>query len=106
MENRRHYERLSFSFPIRLETMTSNGEKVLNLVTKDISASGTFIPALTSFPEGTRFLLEIAFPTNKTHTFENVIHVNGCKGVLVRSTPHGSAIHFDRECQMECLKIL
>ena len=105
MENRRHYRRLTFSFPIKLETMTSIGRKILNLLTKNISASGAFIPTLTSFPEGTTFLLEIEFPT-KTHIFETVKNVNGCKGVLVRSTPHGSAIYFDKECQMENFKVL
>jgi hypothetical protein len=106
MKDRRQYERLSFPFPVRLETMTTNGKKVLDLVTRDISASGTFIPTLTSFPDGTRFILDLSFPSNKTQTLKTVKRVNGCKGILVRSTPHGIAIQFDRECQMECLKVL
>jgi hypothetical protein len=105
MEDRRQYERLSFPFPVRLETMTTNGKKVLDLVTRDISASGTFIPTLTSFPEGTRFILELTFPSNN-QTIKDVKRLNGCVGSLVRSTPHGIAIQFDRECQMECLKVL
>ena len=105
MKERRKYERLSFAFPVRLETMSANGKKVLDLVTKDISASGTFIPTLTSFPEDARFILTLTFPSNKFHTVKTVKSLNGCKGSLVRSTPNGIAIQFDRECQMECLKI-
>jgi len=106
MIERRKYERLSFPFPVRLETITSNGKKVLDLTTKNISASGTFLPTLTSFPEGTRFILTLTFPSSKSQVLKSVRCLNGCKGSLVRSTPHGIAIQFDRECHMECLKIL
>ena len=105
MNERRQYGRFSFPFPIRLETITTNGKQVLNLTAKNISASGTFISTLTSFPEGTRFILELTFPSNdQKHKYVKTL--NGCKGSLVRSTPHGIAIQFDRECQMECLKAL
>ena len=108
MKDRRQYYRLSFPFPVRLETMTTNGKQVLDLATRDISAGGTFIPTLTSFPEGTKFILELTFPSNNhiLNHFKHVKHVNGCIGNLVRSTSEGIAIHFDRECQMECLKVL
>ncbi len=105
MKERRQFERLSFPFPVRLETMTTNGKKVLDLVTRDISASGTFIPTLTSFPEGTRFVLDLTFPDNN-QTLKDMKRLKGCIGSLVRSTPHGIAIQFDRECQMETLKVL
>ncbi len=106
MPERRQYERLSFPFPIRLETMFTNGKKVLDLVTRDISASGTFIPTLKSFPEGTKFIMSFTFPSNEIQKPKTVKRLNGCIGSLVRSTPNGIAIQFDRECQMECLKIL
>ena len=108
MKDRRKYERLSYPFPVRLGTMTSNGKQILDVITRDISAGGTFIPTITSFPASTRFILELTFPRNNQRP-KHVKHVktlNGCKGSLVRSTPHGIAIQFDRECQMECLKIL
>lgn len=104
MVDRRLYERLSYPFPVRLETIT-NGKQVLNLTTKNISASGTFVFTPISFPEGTRFILELTFPINN-QTDKYVETLNGFKGSLIRSTPHGIAIQFDRECQMECLKIL
>ena len=105
MDDRRKYERLSYPFPVRLQTITTNGKQVLNLATRDISAGGTFIPTTTSFPEGTRFILELTFPSND-QADKYLKTLNGCKGSLVRSTPHGVAIQFDRNCQMECLKVL
>ena len=105
MDDRRQYKRLSYPFPVKLEAMTSNGKQILDIITRDISAGGTFISTLTSFPDGTRFILELTFPSND-HTDKYVRTLNGCKGKLVRSTPHGIAIQFDRDCQMECLKIL
>ena len=85
--------------------MATNGKKVLDLLTRDISASGTFIPTLTSFPESTRFILNLTFPSNN-QTLKDVKSLKGCIENLVRSTPHGIAIQFDRECQLENLKVL
>ena len=105
MIERRQYGRFSHPFPVRIETMTSNGKKVLDLVTKDISACGIFIPTLKSFPEGTRFILDLTFPSNK-QLLQDVKSLKGYIGSLVRSTPHGIAIQFDREYQMENFKVL
>jgi PilZ domain len=105
MLERRQYGRFPFPFPVRLETITTNGKKVLDLVTKDISACGTFIPTLMSFPEGTRFNLDLTFPSNH-QPLQDVKVLKGYIGSLVRSTPHGIAIQFDRECQMENFKAL
>ena len=106
MTERRQYERISYPFPVRLETMFTYEKKVLNLVTKNISASGAFIPTQTSFPAGTRFIMDFTFPSIETQEPQTFISLNGCVGTLVRSTPHGIAIQFEKECQMECLKIL
>ena len=106
MKERRQYNRVTVPIPVRLETITLDKKRVLDLDTRDISASGTFIPTLTSFPEGARFILNLTFPSNKIQTLKTVKSLNGCIGSLVRSTPHGIAIQFDRECQMETLKVL
>jgi hypothetical protein len=106
MTDRRMYERLSYSFPVRLETLFADEKKVLDLVTRDISASGTFIPTLTPFQDGTMFFMSFTFPSNKIQKFKTVKKLNGCIGRLVRPTPDGIAIKFDIECQMEYLKIL
>jgi hypothetical protein len=106
MKERRQYERFSFSLPVRLETMTTGRNEVLCLVTRDISASGTYIATLTSFPEGTRFTLNFTIPYDSIKKLKDVKRLKGFTGNMVRSTPHGIAIQFDRECQMESLKVL
>ena len=106
MKEKRQYNRVTIPIPVRLETMTTNGKKVLDLETKNISASGTFIPTLTSFPEGTQFILDFTIMTDIIKIYNDVKMLNGFTGSMVRSTPHGLAIQFDKECQIESLKAL
>lgn len=105
MKERRQYERFVFPIPVRLKAITTGRKKVLDLVTKDISASGIFIATLTSFSEGTRFILDFTIPQDSIKALD-VKNLKGCTGSMVRAAPHGIAIHFDRECQIESLKAL
>ena len=106
MKDRRQYERIPLQLPVRLEAIAKGRKKVLDLVTRDISASGTFITTLTSFPEDTLFILDFTFSSNEIQVLEYVESLKDCIGSLVRSTPHGIAIQFSDECQMEGLKVL
>ena len=103
MKERRQYERFTIPLPVRLETIELGRKKVLDLETRDMSASGTFITTLTSFPEGTRFILDFTIPSD---SIKGLKSLKDCTGSMVRSTPHGMAIKFDRECQIESLKAL
>lgn len=93
--------------PVRLKAMNA-GRKimVLDLTTRDISYSGTFIPTLTSFPEGTWFIMDFTLPSDNLKEFKDIKSLEGCAGTMVRSDPHGIAIQFDKECQIEGLKAL
>jgi hypothetical protein len=106
MKERRQYERLTIPIPVRLETITLSKKEVLDLETRNISASGTFIPTLTSFPERTQFILDFTILTDIIKIYNNVSMLKSCTGSMVRSTPHGLAIQFDKECQIESLKAL
>ena len=64
MKEKRQYERFILPLPVRLETIELGRKKVLDLNTRDLSASGTFIITLTSFPEETRFVLDFTIPIN------------------------------------------
>lgn len=105
MKENRRYERLLIPLPVRLETITSSKKEILDLETRDISASGIFVPSLRSFPEGTRFILDFTIPGENINQFKGVKSLKGCTGSMVRSTSHGMAIQFDRECQIESLKV-
>ena len=104
MKERRQFNRVTVPIPVRLETITLARKEVLDLETRDISASGTFIPTLTSFPEGTRFVLDFTIPTGSIKKLKDVRSLKAFTGSMVRSTPLGLAIELDRECQIESLK--
>lgn len=106
MKERRQYERFIFPLPVRLESMTTGRNEVLDLITRDISASGTFVTTLTSFPEGTRFILDFTIPRNTIEKLNGVRSMSGYTGSIVRSSPHGMVIQFDKESQIETLKAL
>jgi hypothetical protein len=106
MKERRQYERFMFPIPVRIETMMTDGKTVLDLVTRDISVSGTFITTLTYFPERTRFILDFAILSDSIKGLKEEKSLRGYSGSLVRSTPYGIAINLDRECQIEGLKAL
>ena len=78
---------------------------MLDLETRDISASGTFINTLTFFPEGTRFILDFTIPSDSIEELKEVKRLRGCTGRRVRSTSKGVAIQFDRDSQIESLKV-
>ena len=103
MKERRQYERFTIPLPVRLETIEIGRKKVLDLETRDISASGTFIATLTSFPDGTRFVLDFTIPDDNIKEFKYVKSLRGSTGTVVRSTSNGMAVHFDRDCYIVSL---
>ena len=106
MKDRRQHERFMFPIPVKIEAMMTGTKKVLDLITRDISASGIFISTLSSFPERTRFILDFTIPSYSNIGSKDAKSLRGYKGSMVRSTPYGFAINFDRECQIESLKAL
>ena len=106
MKERRKYERFILPLPVRLEPIMTGRKWVLDLEIRDISASGTFINTLTSFQEGTRFILDFTIPSDSIKEFKDIKSLKSCTGSMVRSTPYGMAIQFDSECQIESLKAL
>jgi len=104
MKERRQFERFTLPLPVRLETTTTARKKVFDLVTKDISASGTFIDTLMSFPKGTGFIMDFTIPNDNIKEFKYVKSLRGLTGTMVRSTSKGMAIHFDRECYIMSLR--
>ena len=103
MKERRKHDRFTYHLPVRIKVLNSGNGKVLDLVTKDISASGAYFATLTSFPEGTRFKLDFTSPTDDLQGFRDIESLKKCTGRLVRSTNVGIAIQFDKECLVESL---
>jgi len=97
MKERRQCERFNIPLAVRLETIESDRKEVLDNETRDISVSGTFIPSLRSFPEGTRFVLDFTIPSDDIKEFKYVKSLKGSTGTLVRYNSKGMAVHFDRD---------
>ena len=106
MKERRKYRRAIIELPVGLEIIQPGKQTVVYLVTRDISFSGTFIHALTSFPKGTRFILDFTLPSDYPEELKDIKRLKNCTGKMVRSDSDGIAIQFDRECQVESLKAL
>jgi hypothetical protein len=95
MKERRLYKRHIARLPLRLEPITSSGtEKIYHLETKDISIGGAFIYTKypPSFPEGTRFILDLTIPSGTVKELMVVKSLMECTGTMVRSTSEGIAI--------------
>ena len=93
----RRFIRYPLALPVKLKTMELDGKEVLDLETRDISASGTFISTLKPFSEGTRFNLDFSIPDDSIEVFKYIKSLKGCTGTVVRSTSKGMAIHFDKD---------
>ena len=104
MKERRQYERFLLTLPARMEMITSDKKQVFDFETRDISASGAFIYNKESFPEGTRFKIDLTVPSEKIKELTGAQSLIECEGSVVRSTPTGVAIRCDKECQILSLK--
>jgi len=100
MKERRLYKRHSVKLPSRIEAIMPSGKKkILDLETKNISIGGAFIYTResSSFPEGTRFIIDLTIPNDRNKELMVVTNLMECTGTLVRSTSEGIAIQCDSE---------
>jgi hypothetical protein len=104
MKERRKFERFSLTLPARMETINSGKKQVFELKTRDISSSGAFIYTPEQFSEGDRFKLNLIVSSEKIKKLTGAKSLIECEGSVIRSTPSGMAICFDKECQILSLK--
>ena len=104
MRERRQFERFQLTLPARMKMITSNDNQVFELKTCDISAAGTFVLTEEKFSEGTRFKLDLTVPSNRIRELTGVQSLIESEGKVIRSSPIGVAIKFDRKCQILTLK--
>ncbi len=102
MKEQRLYKRFSTKLPVRLEAITSGRLRVLNVETKDISASGAFIytKEASYIPDDTRFILNSSNPDKSIIKQQKLKQLNNCTGTMVRSTSEGIAIRFNRPVEL------
>ena len=100
MKERRQFERFSLAFPTRMEAILSGQKKVFEFKSRNISACGVFIDTLGPFIEGTRIKLNLISRSKRIRELTGSQSLIEAEGNVVRSTPTGVAIHFDKECRI------
>ena len=102
MKEQRLFKRFSAKLPVILEAITSCRLRVLNVETKDISATGAFIytKEASFIPDDTRFILNSSDLNNIRIKFKKLNHLKNCTGTMVRSTSEGIAIRFNSPVEL------
>ena len=101
-KEQRQHKRFAAKLPVKLEAITSSRIRVLDVETKDISATGAFIytKEASFLPEDARFILNLTIPSKSIIKLKNMKGLEERVGSMVRSTLQGIAIRFDRKCQI------
>ena len=101
MKERRLYKRHIAILPAEIETILTSGEKkVFDVETRNISIGGAFVCSkdLSFFQVERRIIIDFTIPRGSFFKYlADVKSLIDGKGSIVRSTPEGIAIHFDRE---------
>jgi c-di-GMP-binding flagellar brake protein YcgR len=103
MKERRLYKRHTARLPSRIEAIIPGGtKKIYDFETKDISIGGAFLYTneSLSFPQETRFIMDITIPKGSTKEFMDVKSLMECTGTVVRSSSEGIAIQCSDECEI------
>ncbi len=103
MNDLRQFERFPLTLPVRVETHISDKKQVFDLKTRDISASGVFLYTLKSFSKGTNFKLNLTVPNERIKKVTGAHSLIDCEGSVVRSTPSGVGVQFDKDCRISSL---
>ena len=102
VEEQRQYQRFPAKLSVTLEAMAINRFRVLNVETKDISSTGTFIftKEAAFIPDDTQFILNSSNSEESRIEQKELMQLENCIGTMVRSTPEGIAIRFNRPVEL------
>ena len=103
MDNLRQFERFPLNLPVRAEVYTSDKKQVFDLKARDISTSGAFVYTSEPFPNGTNIKLNLAVPNERIKKVTGAKSLIDCEGSVVRSTPSGVAVCFNKDCRISSL---
>ena len=102
--DRRNYERFEIELPARLETISSNRKQVFDFVAINISASGAFVSTNGQFSDGSHIKMSLTTQNKRLAELTGSQCLIECEGSVVRTTPTGVAICFNKDCQIMSLK--
>ncbi len=101
-KEQRQHKRFAATIPAKLDAIASSRTRVLDVETKDISASGAFIytKEASYIPNDTRFILNSFNPKKSTIKLRKMKQLKNCACTMVRSTSEGIAIRFNRPVEL------
>ena len=102
--DKRKYERFDIELPARVETHSSSRKQVFDLVTNNISASGAFVSTNSPFFSGAQLKMSLTTHNKRLAELTGSQCLIECEGSIVRTTPTGVGICFNKECQIMSLK--
>lgn len=102
--DRRKFERFDIELPARMETNSVGKKQVFDLVTKNISASGAFVSTNSPFSDGSHIKMSLTTQNKRLAELTGSQCLFECEGSVVRTTPTGVGICFNKECQIMSLK--
>ncbi len=104
MMEKRQYERFEIELPARMEAFIADKKQVFDFVTSDISASGAFINTNSPLHSGLPIKLTITTRNERIAELTGSQSLIECEGCVVRTTPAGVGIRFNKECQILSLR--
>jgi type II secretory pathway predicted ATPase ExeA len=101
-KEKRLFKRFPAKLPVNLEAITSSKNRILLVETKDISEGGAFIYTKESsyMPDDARFILSTFYPKKSNLKLKKFKQLKNCTCAMVRSTPEGIAVCFDRPVEL------
>ncbi len=102
VEEQRQYQRFAAKLHVTLEAITTSRFRVLNVETKDISSTGTFIYTKEAafIPDDTQFILNSSNSKESRIEQKELKQLENCTGTMVRSTSEGIAIRFNSQAEL------
>jgi c-di-GMP-binding flagellar brake protein YcgR len=95
---KRKMERFDLKLPAKLYWSRKDNEKAsIELITRDISAGGAYLPTDTPLPQGTEVKMNLILKFDRFHEFKRRQSHIDVSGFVIRTDHQGMAICFDRE---------
>jgi c-di-GMP-binding flagellar brake protein YcgR len=97
LKEQRQNKRFSAKLPVKLKAITPSRTRILDLKTKDISATGAFIytKEASYIPNDTLLILNSSNSNKRRIRLKRLKQLKNCTGTIVRSTSEGIAIRFN-----------
>ncbi|MDH3343687.1 MAG: PilZ domain-containing protein [Desulfobacteraceae bacterium] len=101
-KEQRQHKRFLIELPVRLKAIAGSRTRVLDVKTKDISATGSFIytKEASYIPNDTLLILNSSNPNKITLKLKKLKQLENCTGTIMRSTSEGIAIRFSRPIEL------